>query len=71
MDGIDMLLQVIAHYKKRTPTGPEEEECVENLFNALCTVLMVAENQTRFRHSEVSAATRHTSGSRLCTNNEG
>ena len=39
MDGVDMLLQVIAYYKRRVPSGLEEEECVENLFNALCAVM--------------------------------
>jgi beta-catenin-like protein 1 len=52
MDGIDMLLQVISHYRRRDPQAVEEEECVENLFSCLCTAMLIPENQTRFRHSE-------------------
>jgi beta-catenin-like protein 1 len=52
MDGIDMLLQIISHYRRRDPSVAEEEECVENLFSCMCTAMLVSENQTRFRHSE-------------------
>ena len=45
MDGIDMLLQACAHYRKRAPSGEEEQECVENLFTSLCFSMLVPANQ--------------------------
>ncbi|CAM9800362.1 unnamed protein product, partial [Choristocarpus tenellus] len=52
MDGIDMLLQVVAYYRRREPQSPEEEECVENLFNSLAAALLIPDNQARFRFGE-------------------
>lgn len=52
VDGMDLLLQGVAHYRRRDPASSEEEELIQNLFDSLCTALMVPENQTRFRHSE-------------------
>ena len=52
MDGLDTLLQVVAHYRRRDPASAEEEECVENVFSCLSTALLVPENQARFRNSE-------------------
>jgi hypothetical protein len=34
------LLEVLNQYKKRSPESTEEEECVENVFDALCTALV-------------------------------
>lgn len=51
-DGLDDLLQLIAVYRKRDPSTPDEEEYLGNLFTALCAVLLVAENQARFRVHE-------------------
>jgi len=52
MDGMDALLQAVAHYRKRDPETKDEEELVANLFNALCTALLVSENQEAFRRAE-------------------
>lgn len=51
-DALDQLLQAIAPYRKKNPATEEEEELVENLLNALCSVLLVREAQDRFRHLE-------------------
>ncbi|KAF0686682.1 Aste57867_21524 [Aphanomyces stellatus] len=48
-DRLDLILQVLAKYRKKDPATTEEEEFVENLFNALCSALRVAAVQDRFR----------------------
>ncbi|CAM9463938.1 unnamed protein product [Chrysoparadoxa australica] len=52
VDGVDMLLRAAAVYRRAKPTLPEEEECVENIFDSLAAALLVPENQTRFREGE-------------------
>lgn len=37
---MDMLLQAVAYYKRRAPKSTEEEECVENMFQCLCSALV-------------------------------
>lgn len=44
--------QAIAYYRRRNAASPDEKECVENLYDALCSSLLVPENQARFRQSE-------------------
>jgi hypothetical protein len=39
----------IAYYRRRDASCPEEKECIENLFDALCSCLLLPENQARFR----------------------
>ena len=39
--GIDVLLQALALYKKNDPQSDEEAEMVENLFDVLCSVIML------------------------------
>ncbi len=51
-DGIDILLQSLAYYKKRDPTSPNEIELMENLFDCLCSALMFAPNRDRFLKGE-------------------
>jgi len=51
-DGIDILLQSLAYYKKRDPTSPSEIELMENLFDSLCSALMFAPNRERFLKGE-------------------
>ncbi|KAJ1458298.1 Catenin-beta-like protein [Pelagophyceae sp. CCMP2097] len=41
-DGVDALLQAAAYYRRRSPRGEDEEECVENLFDALAAALSLA-----------------------------
>ncbi|KAG8232430.1 hypothetical protein J437_LFUL012861 [Ladona fulva] len=52
LDGIDVLLQQLAFYKRHDPTSNEENEMMENLFNCLCSSLMYAPNRERFLRGE-------------------
>ncbi|ERL84120.1 hypothetical protein D910_04173 [Dendroctonus ponderosae] len=52
LDGIDTLLQQLAFYKRHDPSSPEEHELMENLFNCLCSSLMVPPNRDRFLKGE-------------------
>ncbi|XP_074644363.1 beta-catenin-like protein 1 [Tubulanus polymorphus] len=52
MDGIDVLLQQLAIYKKHDPANSEEVELMENLFNCLCSSLMLSSNKDRFLKGE-------------------
>lgn len=40
LDGVEYMLECINVYKKRDPESTDEEECVENLFDCLCTLLV-------------------------------
>ena len=50
--GIDILLQSLAYYKRRDPNGADEVEMVENLFDSLCSSLMLTPNRERFLKGE-------------------
>ncbi|XP_013389314.1 beta-catenin-like protein 1 [Lingula anatina] len=52
MDGIDVLLQQLAVYKRHDPSSGEEGEYMENLFNSLCAALMLPSNRDRFLKGE-------------------
>ncbi|KAI9905587.1 hypothetical protein PsorP6_014321 [Peronosclerospora sorghi] len=52
VDLLDALLQALAPYRKKDPSGEEEAEFVSNLVNSLCCVLLVPKAQTHFRHLE-------------------
>ncbi|XP_055638811.1 beta-catenin-like protein 1 [Toxorhynchites rutilus septentrionalis] len=52
LDGIDVLLQQLAVYKRHDPSSTEEQEFMENLFNSLCSALMAAENREKFLKGE-------------------
>lgn len=52
LDGIDVLLQQLAVYKRHDPSSTEEQEYMENLFNCLCSTLMAKENRDRFLKGE-------------------
>lgn len=52
IDGVDMLLQCIAIYRKKVVDIADEQECVENLFLSLCSVLLVRQNQEKFLQYE-------------------
>lgn len=52
IDGIDALLQQLAFYKRHDPSSAEEHELMENLFNCLCSSLMLTPNRDRFLKSE-------------------
>ena len=49
---MEILLTTIAPYKKRELKSDEEEEYVENLCDALCSMLLQPENQALFIKSE-------------------
>jgi beta-catenin-like protein 1 len=52
LEGIDILLQQLAFYKKNNPTSSEELEYMENLFNCLCSCLMLLPNRQKFLKGE-------------------
>ncbi|KAJ4844699.1 hypothetical protein Tsubulata_020675 [Turnera subulata] len=52
MNGVDVVLQAVAMYKSKDPKSGDEEEMVENLFDALCCLLMPLENKERFVRAE-------------------
>ncbi|KAL0112501.1 hypothetical protein PUN28_012075 [Cardiocondyla obscurior] len=52
LDGIDVLLQQLAYYKRHDPQSAEEQEMMENLFNVLCSSLMATVNRDRFLRGE-------------------
>lgn len=52
MNGVDIVLQAVAMYKSRDPRSSDEEEMVENLFDCLCSLLMLMENKERFVKAE-------------------
>jgi beta-catenin-like protein 1 len=53
LDGVDMLLQLLAAYRKRDPLkGTEEEEFVENIFDALTGVVDEPEGKQKFLEAE-------------------
>ncbi|XP_063223527.1 beta-catenin-like protein 1 isoform X1 [Bacillus rossius redtenbacheri] len=52
LEGIDVLLQQLAFYKRHDPSSSEENEMMENLFNCLCSSLMHAPNRERFLKGE-------------------
>uniref|UniRef100_A0A670ZLC7 Beta-catenin-like protein 1 n=2 Tax=Pseudonaja textilis TaxID=8673 RepID=A0A670ZLC7_PSETE len=52
LDGIDVLLQQLSVFKRHNPGPAEEEEMMENLFDALCSSLMLSSNRDRFLKGE-------------------
>ncbi|CAG7836980.1 unnamed protein product [Allacma fusca] len=52
LEGIDILLQQLAFYKKHDPSSDEEAEYMENLFNCLCSSLLWGPNREKFLKGE-------------------
>ncbi|KAF2346728.1 Beta-catenin-like protein 1 N-terminal, partial [Trinorchestia longiramus] len=52
IEGIDVLLQQLAVYKRHDPTTAEEQELMENLFDVLCSCLLQAPNRELFLKGE-------------------
>ncbi|CZR53303.1 related to nuclear associated protein [Phialocephala subalpina] len=53
LDGIEILLQLLSAYRKRDPEkGTEEEEFVENVFDALTCVVDEVEGKSKFVEAE-------------------
>ncbi|EPT30741.1 beta-catenin family protein 1, putative [Toxoplasma gondii ME49] len=44
-DAVDKLLRAVAVYRKRDPESSQEEEMAQNLFDALCSLLLVPANK--------------------------
>lgn len=44
-DGVDRLLRAVAPYRKKDPESAQEEELVLNLFDCLCSLLLVESNR--------------------------
>jgi beta-catenin-like protein 1 len=51
-DGVDILLKQLANFKKKDPKDKDEVELMENLFNALCSVLQFTPNRKKFLDGE-------------------
>ena len=52
MDGIDVVLQQLAGFKRHDPGSAEEIELMENLFNCLCSALLYSPNREKFLDGE-------------------
>uniref|UniRef100_A0A670IGV5 Beta-catenin-like protein 1 n=1 Tax=Podarcis muralis TaxID=64176 RepID=A0A670IGV5_PODMU len=52
LDGIDVLLQQLSVFKRHNPGAAEEQEMMENLFDSLCSSLMLSSNRDRFLKGE-------------------
>ncbi|CAL3972756.1 unnamed protein product [Diplocarpon coronariae] len=53
LEGVDVLLQILAAYRKRDPLkGTEEEEFVENIFDSLTCVVDEPEGKQKFVEAE-------------------
>ncbi|XP_033123796.1 beta-catenin-like protein 1 [Anneissia japonica] len=52
INGIDSLLQRLAGFKRHDPSNTEEIEMMENLFNCLCSALLLPSNRARFLKGE-------------------
>mmetsp|Transcript_38537 Transcript_38537/g.90995 ORF Transcript_38537/g.90995 Transcript_38537/m.90995 type:complete len:517 (+) Transcript_38537:141-1691(+) len=51
-EGIDKLLALVAPWKKKDPKDSEEAELISNLFNTICSTLMITENQVALVEGE-------------------
>ncbi|XP_021946163.1 beta-catenin-like protein 1 [Folsomia candida] len=52
VEGIDILLQQLATFKRHDPSSNEEGEYMENLFNCLCSALLHGPNRDKFLKGE-------------------
>ncbi|KAJ8257313.1 hypothetical protein GJAV_G00184250 [Gymnothorax javanicus] len=52
VEGIDVLLQQLSVFKRHNPASAEEQEMMENLFDCLCSCLMLPANRDRFLKGE-------------------
>lgn len=52
MDAVDVMLQLTASYRKHNPEKGEEEEYMENLFEALTSIVDEPEGKTKFVEAE-------------------
>ncbi|EFP91599.2 hypothetical protein PGT21_034623 [Puccinia graminis f. sp. tritici] len=52
LGGMDTLLEVLAVYRKRDPNDADEIEFMENVFDSLCSVLLVPDHKVKFLEGE-------------------
>jgi len=52
MEGVDVILQQLATYKRHDPNTQEEQEMMENLFDVLCSCLLLGTNRQVFLKGE-------------------
>jgi len=52
MGGIEHVLTTLADYRKKNPENEEEREMIENVFDVLCSSLLLSENQAIFTKNE-------------------
>ncbi|KAI9627395.1 hypothetical protein H4Q26_017392 [Puccinia striiformis f. sp. tritici PST-130] len=52
LGGMDTLLEVLAVYRKRDPNDADEIEFMENIFDSLCSVLLVPDHKVKFLEGE-------------------
>jgi len=52
LGGMDTLLEVLAVYRKRDPNDADEIEFMENVFDSLCSVLLVPDHKAIFLEGE-------------------
>jgi len=52
LEGIDILLQQLAIFKRQDPKSSEEQEMMENLFDCVCSSLAYAPNRDKFLKGE-------------------
>eukprot|EP00794_Sanderia_malayensis_P018782 gene18782-20673_t len=52
LNGVDILLQALAHFKRHDPLNAEELEYMENVFNCLCSSLLHLSNKEFFLKGE-------------------
>jgi len=48
LEGVDKLLRGIAGYRKKDPSDSEESEYVQNMFDCLCSLMLLPEHQLAF-----------------------
>ncbi len=51
-DAVNTLLTVLSSYRKKDPSEADEEEKLENLFDALCSLLIEADARSAFKDAE-------------------
>merc|ERR1719383_48403 len=47
-EGVDKLLRGVAAYRKRDPEDSEESEYVQNMFDSLCSLMLLSDHQLAF-----------------------
>ncbi|CCM01593.1 uncharacterized protein FIBRA_03653 [Fibroporia radiculosa] len=51
-DGVEVILKVLSHFRRKDPVDPDETEFMENVFDSLCSALAEAEIKKLFLDSE-------------------